>query len=289
MTNFDVSLFNNLNEIHRRPAPFETYTAQILWDDAHISQNMLAFHLDAVAEPASRPHAFIQRSADWITDRFTLGDGVRVADFGCGPGLYATRWAETGAQVTGIDFSRRSIDYARDQAQQLGLDIEYVLGDYLDFQSNHTFDLITLVYCDLCALSPDQRHRLLTRFCSLLAGGGSIVLDVFTEQAYADREEVTSHGFRLMDGFWAPGDYWGFQNTFKYDTAQVVLDKYVLIEPHQTRSVYNWLQYFSLETLTAEFERCGLKIVETFADVAGTAPAPGPVVAVVAQKVEDVK
>jgi SAM-dependent methyltransferase len=286
MNNQTTRLFDELTEIHRRPEPFETYTAKELWDDEHISQNMLAFHLNPEAEPASRPHAFIQRSAEWIIDRFSLAKGRRVADFGCGPGLYASRFAAAGAAVTGIDFSRRSINHAVQEADERSLAIEYVLGDYLDFRSDQKFELITLVYCDLCALSTDQRRQLLTNFRNLLADGGSILLDVFSHQAYAARQEPADHGFQLMDGFWAPGDYWGFHNTFKYDEAQVVLDKYSIVEPQRTRSVYNWLQYFSPETLAEEFERCGLRIVERYADVAGLPYANGDVFAVVAQKIE---
>ena len=66
------SLHENLAEIHRRPAPFEVYTAELLWNDEHISKNMLAFHLDEESAPASRPREFIQRSADWIRERFAL-------------------------------------------------------------------------------------------------------------------------------------------------------------------------------------------------------------------------
>lgn len=278
-------IYDDLTEIHRRPSPFETYTAQILWDDDHISRNMLAAHLDEKTEPASRPHAFIQRSAEWIIDRFNLTAGRQVADFGCGPGLYATRFAEAGALVTGIDFSRRSIRYAEAEADSRGLAIDYVLADYLTYQTDRRFDLITLVYCDLCALSPDQRRWLLSSFRNLLADGGSILLDVFTPHAFAQRQEAASHGFRIMDGFWAPGDYWGFMNTFKYEEARVVLDKYTIIEPHQTRFVYNWLQYLSLAGLVEELEQCGLKIVEQFADVAGAPPSEEDTLAIVAQRI----
>jgi SAM-dependent methyltransferase len=278
------SFYETLTEVHRRPAPFETYTAEVLWNDEHISRNMLSFHLDEESEPASRPHAFIQRSAAWIADRFSLSAGRRVADFGCGPGLYATRFAATGAEVTGIDLSRRSIAHAAGEARKRGLDIDFVQGNYLDYRPEGVFDLITLIYCDLCPLSPDQRRRLLTTFHDLLADGGSVLLDVLTLRAFAGREETAGHGHRLMDGFWAPGDYWGFLDTFKYDDEKVVLDKYTVVEPHLTRCIYNWLQYFSAESLADEFERCGLRIVERFADVAGAPHEDGDMMTVVAQK-----
>jgi len=41
-----MSLFESLKEIHRRPEPFERYMAADLWTDDHISEKMLAFHVD---------------------------------------------------------------------------------------------------------------------------------------------------------------------------------------------------------------------------------------------------
>jgi len=271
MTNQSQRLHDALTHIHQRPAPFAAYTARELWDDDHISAQMLSFHLDPTSEPATRPHGFVDRSAAWIAREFDLPAGPRVADFGCGPGLYATRFAEAGARVTGIDFSRRSIAHARNEATRLGLDITYEVADYLEFDTDQRFDLVTLIYCDLCPLSPQQRRRLLTSFRRLLAPGGRIVLDVFTAAAYTGREEASTHGHRLMGGFWASGDYWGFLNTFKYDEQRVVLDRYDIIEPDRTRTVYNWLQYFTPEELAAECEACGLRVLARYGDVTGTA------------------
>lgn len=284
MTNLTFDLYGSLQEIHARPAPFSKYTADVLWSDEHIARNMLAFHLDPDSAPASRPHDFIDRSAAWIADRFELASGKKVADFGCGPGLYTKPWAKLGAQVTGIDISPVSIAHAKQQSLTEGLDINYVEANYLHYQPTGLFDLITLIYCDLCPLSPEQRRHLLTTFREALADGGSILLDVFTMQAYEGRSEASDHGQRLMHGFWAPGDYWGFLDTFKYDEQQVVLDKYTIVEPHQTRTVYNWLQYFTLEQLKTEFAQCGLEVVEVFSDVSGSPHGEGEHVAVVAQK-----
>jgi len=277
-------LYRSLDEIHARPAPFSRYTADVLWSDEHIARNMLAFHLDPDSAPASRPHEFIARSTTWIADRFGLAQGKRVADFGCGPGLYTLPWAEAGARVTGIDISPVSVAHAKGQAQEAGLDIDYVEANYLDYEPNGLFDLVTLIYCDLCPLSPTQRRQLLTTFRDSLADGGSILVDAFTMRAYGGRSEASEHSQRLMHGFWAPGDYWGFLDTFKYDQAKVVLDKYTIVEPHRVRTIYNWLQYFTLDQLKAEFAQCGLQVVECYGDVAGAPAAAGDVVAVIARK-----
>ena len=262
-------MFQQLQQINSRPAPFEHYTADELWTDPRTSSRMLEWHLNGDIDVASRTTAFIDRSANWIVRRFNLGPGRSAADFGCGPGLYTNRIARSGAAVTGIDFSQRSINYARQQASAEGLSVSYVHANYLDFETTTRFDLITMIMCDFCALSPQQRGAMIARFSEFLKPGGSILLDVYTLGSFGRRTEQCSFAENLMDGFWAPGTYYGFLNTWKYDRENVVLDKYTIIEKGRTRVVYNWLQYYSREAIMAEFESQGLKIKEWFSDVAG--------------------
>ncbi|HQQ88426.1 MAG TPA: hypothetical protein PLA72_10545, partial [Smithellaceae bacterium] len=74
----------------------------------------------------------------------------------------------------------------------------------------------------------------------------------------------------LLDGFWSRDKYSGFLNTFKYEKEKFVLDKYTIIEAQRTRTIYNWLQYFSPEDVEGEFAACGFAIENYYADVAGT-------------------
>jgi hypothetical protein len=55
----------------------------------------------------------------------------------------------------------------------------------------------------------------------------------------------------------------------------VVLDKFTIVERGRTRTIYNWLQYFSPETLGAEMNDCGLDVEKRYADVAGSPYDPG--------------
>jgi hypothetical protein len=59
-------------------------------------------------------------------------------------------------------------------------------------------------------------------------------------------------------------------NTFKYEKEKVTLDKYTIIEESRTRTVYNWLQYFSPEALEKEFVECGFTIEKLYSDVTGS-------------------
>ena len=262
-------MFEELEKINARPKPYEFYTADELWTDEQTSEKMLAFHLNGEIDVSSRRADFIDRSVEWICSRFNVGPEVKIADFGCGPGLYASRLAQRKADVTGLDFSKRSIEYAGKFAAEKGLSINYVHLDYLEFETGDRFDLILMIMCDFCALSPVQRKTMLDKFHRLLKPAGHVLLDVYSHQAFQQREESAVYQANLLDGFWSPRKYYGFLNAFKYEDEKVGLDKYTIVEEGRTRVVYNWLQYFSPEELKREFAAAGLLVKEIYSDVAG--------------------
>ena len=281
-----TSVFDQLEEINSRPTPFQFYTAEELWTDDHTSMKMLEYHLNESVDLSSRNKDFIARSVKWIVSHFVIDVNRSIADFGCGPGLYTTLFAENNADVTGIDFSRMSIQYARKVADQRGLDIKYFQQNYLEFETKSRFDLITMIFCDFCALNPTQRKTLLAKFHRFLKPGGSVLLDVHSLNAFNNRDEVVTYEYNQLDHFWSPENYYGFLNSFKYDKEKVTLDKYTIIEEKRTRVVYNWLQYFSQDSLREEFEENGFETVEFYSNVAGSVfSSDSPDMAVVARKV----
>ena len=263
-------MFEEIEKINERPKPFQFYTASDLWADEHTSKQMLSFHLNEAIDVSSRNAEFINRSVEWIASVFNIGRDTRIADFGCGPGLYATRLAKRGAYVTGVDFSGRSIGYAKEIAAREQLNISYVKQNYLEFETEDRFDLVLMIMCDFCALSPTQRKGILSKFYGILKPGGSVLLDVYSLSAFEQREEIATYEVNQLNGFWSPNKYYGFVNTFKYDEEKVVLDKYTIVETERTRTVYNWLQYFAPENLEKEFIEAGFSIEDLYSDVAGT-------------------
>lgn len=263
-------MFDQLESINQRPRPFEHYTVEELWNDEHTSEQMLKYHLNPDVDLSSRNHAFIDRSVNWIADRFGVGPGTKVVDFGCGPGLYAFRLALLGATITGVDISKRSIEYARSEAEKPGLEINYINQNYLEFEPDDRFDLAVMIFCDFCVLSPERRARLLSKFQTALKPGGAVLLDVSSLRAFDKRTEQAVYDINILDGFWAPGRYYGFLNTFKYADEKVTLDKWTIVEPGRIRTVYNWLQHYSRESLERVFTEAGFEVEDLYSDVAGT-------------------
>lgn len=107
-------MYELLSDVLRRPEPFSRYTVNELWTRPHLAKQMLAFHLSQETDLASRTYESIDRAVQWIDDQLGLS-GKSLCDLGCGPGLYAQRFESKGANVTGVDFSEVSIDYAKTQ------------------------------------------------------------------------------------------------------------------------------------------------------------------------------
>ncbi len=279
------TLFNTLTDINTRPGPFEFYTAEALWADEHTSEKMLEFHLNDAIDLSSRNKAFISRSVDWIVSHFGVGPGTSVIDLGCGPGFYAALFAENQADVTGVDFSKKSIEFARSAATEKNLNIDYRQANYLEFETDKQFDLITMIFCDFCALSPKQRAVMLNKMFVWLKPGGKVLLDVYALPLFDNKSEDASYEVNQLNGFWSADDYFGFVNTFKYEQEKVTLDKYTIVAKERTQTIYNWLQYFSKDSIRSEFAAHGFEIEAFYSDVAGSAfSAESNEMAVVARK-----
>jgi SAM-dependent methyltransferase len=276
---------NRLQQLQQRPEPFEP-GEPLFWDDPHISKHMLASHLNPNTEAASRPPQTIDRMVAWLVQTLDLHPGDAVLDLGCGPGLYAARLAAHGLRVTGVDYSRRSIDYATQYASDHGLDITYRYQNYLTLEDELAYDAALLIYGDYCALGPDQRSQLLRNVHRALVQGGRFALDVTTRACRA-RHGVRCAWYAVDTGFWKPGPHVVLEQGFDYPEQSIYLDQYVAIESDGTLSVYrNWFQDYTPGAIQAELVAGRFAVQGVWGDLTGTPYAEGSEwIGVVVQKV----
>ncbi len=273
-------MYAKLKKLSERPDAFSIYTANTLWTDPHLAEQMLQFHLSQDTALASRPITAINRVVNWIDQTVGL-DGISVCDLGCGPGLYTNRFAEHGAVVHGLDFSPTSIGYARKHALAKSRQVTYQIADYLKDPLPGQQDLVTLIYCDLCPLSPVQRETLLAKIRQALKPGGRFILDVSSIKAFETVREGVSFERNLMNGFWSADDYFGFQHTFRYEDEAVSLDHFTIIEKDRSWDVYNWLKHFSPEEIHRELTQAGFGKIE-FTEGFGVDPSDDTTFGVIA-------
>lgn len=277
-------LISQLIQLQQKPAPF-TPGETLFWDDPHISAQMLEAHLNPEVDAASRRPATIDRSVKWLIEVLSLQPGDPILDLGCGPGLYTSRFARLGLQVTGVDYSRRSIEYATNHARENRLDIRYRYQNYLELDDENQYRAAFLIYGDFCPLSPGQRSKLLRNVHRALQPGGKFVLDVST-RTHRKRFGNKNHWYATERGFWKPAPHLVLEAGFDYPEQSIWLDQYTAIEPSGKVSVYrNWFQDYTSQTITEELSLGGFNVESLWGDLTGVpCSADSEWIGVIAQK-----
>ena len=266
-------LISQLIELQQKPEPF-TPGEPLFWNDPHISKQMLDVHLNPDVEAASRKPATIDRSVKWLIETLGLQPNASLLDLGCGPGLYASRFARAGFHITGVDYSRRSIEYAAKYASENNLNITYRYQNYLELSDENQYDAALLIYGDFCPLSPKQRSLLLKNIHRALKPNGQFVLDVST-RVHRKKYGNKNNWYATESGFWKPGHHLVLEEGFDYPEQSIWLDQYTVIEADGKLSVYrNWFQDYTPETITDELEQDGFTVESLWGDLTGTPYIP---------------
>jgi SAM-dependent methyltransferase len=211
--------------------------------------------------------------------------GMRVLDLGCGPGLYAERLYKLGHSVTGIDFSRRSINYAKKSSEEKGYDINYFYKNYLEIDYENCFDLVILIYCDFGALTDGERDELLKKIYRALKPGGVFVFDVFTE-GILEEKKASKNWYASNKGFWSGNHHMVLSEVFHYPENKVFLDQDIVITGDNEYEIYrSYTRYYSAGDLTQLLSGAAFKNQRFFYNIIPQSNfAPNSVVFVAADK-----
>jgi len=230
---------------------------------------MLAAHLDPSVNLASRRPETIDGTVNWIIDILDLKRGQHILDLGCGPGLYAERFARAGLSVTGIDYSRRSIDHARKSASENALAINYRYENYLNLQDDNAYDAALLIFGDYCPLPPEDRVVLLTNIRRALKSVAYFVFDVSTPTLFDSMSEEVHIQFE-ESGFWRPSPHLVIDKYFSYPEQGITLNQFGVLDKNGNFTLYrNWFQNFTPDTITAELEANGFSVESIWGDLMG--------------------
>lgn len=260
-----------LEQITKKPKLFAKDDGNF-WQDPYISEHILNAHLDEESNEGSRKYETIIKSVNWLYQYMNLPEESKLLDLGCGPGLYSEHFFGQGFDVTGIDFSQNSIDFATYQSQECNYPIEYICKNYLNIDYNNQFDVITLIYGDLCVLSHQDRDQLLQKVKKALKPGGYLIFDVFTKHYFHKDTPKQSWYFSQEDeGFWSEKEHMLIQSHFKYKKEKIRLDQYhILFKDGNIRTHRIWKHYFNLERVKQMVESHGFTIKDYWSDLCGS-------------------
>ncbi|TQD24366.1 class I SAM-dependent methyltransferase [Methanolobus vulcani] len=238
----------------------------VMWTDAHISEQLLNIHLNPDIDLASRRRSSIESTIDWILNSVNK-EKMTVLDLGCGPGLYCELIAERGHSVTGVDFSKNSIEYARKQARNKCLDIKYVNLNYFKLNEDNKYDLVMMVFTDFGVLKPHDRETLIRKVRRALKPGGIFIFDVLSDNNL--KTKISQRTWEIEEsGFWKDSSYLILSDSFLYPDEKVILYQHIVMDESDNFDVYRfWTHFFASNDLKPILGPEGFENIECFDDV----------------------
>jgi len=111
--------------------------------------------------------------------REMLPAAQRILDVGCGYGRIAIPLAEAGHNVVGVDISEDMLQEARRRASEVGIPVEWLLGDMCNLpQGDQSFDVVLCLWLTFHELYQESEQlAALREMIRVLRPGGWALLD----------------------------------------------------------------------------------------------------------------
>jgi len=123
-----------------------------------------------------------ERLVELIAKRLKLKINSSVLDMACGAGRHAITFASLGYKVTAVDLSQRLISEAKKSTEQAGVEIDFVLSDILEYETDKKFDLVVNLFTSIGYFENDEEnYAVIKKAYNLLNHGGHFVLDYFNK------------------------------------------------------------------------------------------------------------
>jgi ubiquinone/menaquinone biosynthesis C-methylase UbiE len=127
----------------------------------------------------------ITETGELVVERAGVEPGLDVLDVACGTGNATMPAAKAGARVTGLDFSPRMLEVARERAADAMVEIDFVEGDAQELPfEDASFDRVLSVFGHMFA--PDH-ERTAAEMRRVLRPGGAIALACWTPEGSIGR------------------------------------------------------------------------------------------------------
>ncbi|OPG94435.1 hypothetical protein B2I21_31105 [Chryseobacterium mucoviscidosis] len=259
---------DKLLEVAKIPEPFEEGTIQI-WLDSDRADLVLKAHFDENIPGGSRDSGFIDETIGFISEIAPLENYKKVIDLGCGPGFYSQKLAVKGYDVVGVDFNKKSIEYAVNEAEKKNLSIDYRNEDITDIEIENEFDVALLIYQIYSVFSPENRKKILSNIHRGLKSGGLILLDVLSETSYEKFEQNFMWGLSRKNNPFSDKKHLSLYASIKYPD-NVSLSKNVMVfGDGEVVNYHYWNQHFTIESMEKEANNAGFTLEKIYADVNG--------------------
>ncbi len=200
---------------------------------------------------------------DQIIKLLDLEKGARILDLCCGIGRHSLELARRGYKVVGVDLTEEYLKKAHKQAENEGLNIEFVRNDMRRFCQIESFDAAINMFTAFGYFeSQAENKRVLTNIYCSLRQGGKLIMDMAGK-------EVVARMWRERD--WHEQDGRIFlreskisQNWSWCENTWMMLENGKLAKFEFAHRIYSAVELLAL------LRDCGFSSVSIYGDLTGT-------------------
>ena len=199
---------------------------------------------------------------DKIINLLNMTPGQHVLDLCCGVGRHTLELARRGFRATGLDRTQKYLDRAVSQAQQEGLDVEFIQGDMRTFSDEGRFDVILNYFTSFGYFNePKDDTLVINNVYRSLKKGGIFLMDmmgkevlakVFRERDWREEEGILILEERKIRGNWS-----------------IVESRWIMIRGDERKEVTLALRLYSAVELGLMLSNAGFKDVDVYGDIDG--------------------
>ena len=220
---------NLMDIVKRIPVPDPWSEGEkIPWNDPEFSKRMLQYHLAQDHDLASRRFSIIDKHVKFIDD--LAGGPSKVLDLGCGPGFYASRLTSLGYKCKGIDFSPASIDYAKEQAEKAGQEIDYLTEDIRTAEYGEGYGLAMMVYGEFNVFKKEDIRAVLKKAYDSLEDGGIFIAEPHRFEAVKSFGEAAPSWYSSESMLFSDEPHLALMECFWVEEHSVTINRYLIVD-----------------------------------------------------------
>lgn len=242
-------MLNHDKPTHQSGVNF-TNDRKIPWHESEFSRRMLALHLSQGHDLASRRNELITRQCKWL-EKFAAKSKVRILDLGCGPGLYSNHLCKDGHQLTGIDFSPASIEYARTNAPAINPP-KFILRDLREGEYGSGYDLALFLYAEYNAFSADDAALILRHIHEALAPEAPLLLEIQNQSSVKAAASNPASNDHLETGLFSDQPHTLTTKSAWDESSCSLRQTFTISSEHGDKSYAHITRAISASTLRAE-------------------------------------
>ena len=207
-----------------------------------------------------RDEAEAERLVGLIEKETNLKSGASVLDMACGAGRHSISFAKKGYKVTAVDLSEKLLDEAKKNASLAKVNIDFVLSDVLEFESNQKFDLFINLFTSLGYFeNDDENFAVIIKAFKFLNKGGFFVLDYFNKDFLVKNliptSIISANGLKITQDRSIIGNR--------------VVKKIVIEKDNLINNFYESVRLYSYEEMKNMIMKAGLRVVKETGDFYG--------------------